>query len=105
MPGLSDVFTALSDPTRLEILERMAREEVTATSLAAELPITRQAVAKHLAVLDRAGLVAPERHGRETRYRLDPDPLADAARWLDQTGRTWDRRLARLKAKYDAGRG
>jgi DNA-binding transcriptional ArsR family regulator len=103
VPGLDAVFTALADPTRREIVQRMLAADVTASELAGDLPITRQAVAKHLAVLDRAGLVESERHGRETRYRLAPDPLGDAQRWIEQTGASWDRRLARLSARH-AGR-
>jgi DNA-binding transcriptional ArsR family regulator len=103
MPGLDQVFSALADPTRREIVQRMLASDVTASELAGDLPITRQAVAKHLAALDRAGLVESERHGRETRYRLAADPLTDAQRWIEQTGAAWDRRLARLRARH-AGR-
>ena len=68
----------------------------TMSALAGELPITRQAVAKHLAALQRAGLVEPHREGRETRYTLTPAPLADAMRWMDDVGAEWDARLAKL---------
>jgi DNA-binding transcriptional ArsR family regulator len=101
VPGLSDVFAALADPTRRQMVQMLARgQEITASALADELPMTRQAVAKHLAVLDRAGLVERERHGRETRYRLAPEPLGDAERWLHDAGAAWDERLARLRARY-----
>jgi DNA-binding transcriptional ArsR family regulator len=101
VPGLDQIFTALADPTRRQMVQRLAHgQEITASALADELPMTRQAVAKHLAVLDRAGLVERERHGRETRYRLAPEPLNDAERWLHETGATWDERLARLRARY-----
>ena len=64
-----DVFTALADPTRRRVLDLLAEHgHGTATTLAAELPVSRPAVIKHLAVLDRAGLVAAQRHGREVRY-------------------------------------
>ena len=103
MPGLDHVFTALADPTRREILTALAAgEEVTASALAGRFPITRQAVSKHLSVLDRAGLVEQERRGRETIYRLTPDPLTDAEGWIRETGAQWDERLARLRARYDA---
>ena len=98
-PGvnLDAVFSALADPTRRAMVARLAGgETLSATGLAAELPITRQAVAKHLAALDRAGLVAGERVGRETRYALEAGSLADAAEWLARTGAEWDDRLARL---------
>ena len=68
----------------------------TATRLAADREISRQAVAKHLGVLDRTGLVVSERHGRETRYRAQPAPLRTAVDWIEATGSAWDRRLERL---------
>lgn len=80
-----EVFTALADPTRREIVEALARHgSCTATQLAAGMPITRQAVAKHLTHLHRAELVTPERRGRETRYRLTTDPLGEAIDWLEE---------------------
>ena len=94
-----DVFAALADPTRRQIVEQLARTgPQTPTALAAGLPITRQAVAKHLAALDRAGLVAAARSGRQVRYALTPAPLTDAAGWLAEVGGEWDERLARLRA-------
>jgi DNA-binding transcriptional ArsR family regulator len=93
-----DVFAALGDPTRRAVLEQVAaRGEVTATELAAALPITRQAIAKHLGVLAGAGLVAPRREGRETRYAPTPEPLGDAIAWMADLGARWDARLARLQ--------
>jgi DNA-binding transcriptional ArsR family regulator len=93
-----DVFSALGDPTRREILQAVAaRGDVTATELAASLPVSRQAVAKHLGVLAGAGLVAPRRAGRETRYAPTPQPLGDAIAWMADLGAQWDARLARLK--------
>lgn len=90
-----DVFSALADPTRRYVLEALAtRGDATATELATELPMTRQAVTKHLAALGDAGLVDATRTGRETRYRLTPEPLGDAVGWLE---RIWDERLAALK--------
>ena len=83
------------------------RGGATATGLAAELPISRQAVAKHLATLGRAGLVSQSRHGREHRFELDPRPLADAAAWLTTVGAEWDTRLAdlqRLLKRREPGR-
>ena len=91
------VFAALADPTRRAILERVAADgDATPTALAADLPITRQAVAKHLAALRRARLVNAKRVGRETRYSLDAEPLGDAARWIATVGAEWDERLADL---------
>ncbi len=97
MPA-SDVFSALADPHRRFVLETLAsRGSATATELAAELPVTRQAVAKHLAALADAGLVEAGRHGRETRYRLTPEPLGDALAWLESVGSQWDERLTALR--------
>lgn len=97
MPGVDDVFAALSDPTRREVLRSLAqRPELTASRLAGELPITRQAVAKHLAALQKAGLVEPRREGRETKYTLTPAPLVDAMDWMAEVGAAWDTRLERL---------
>jgi DNA-binding transcriptional ArsR family regulator len=90
-------FAALADPTRRHVVGMLSGvPEVTATELARELPMTRQAVAKHLAALQDAGIVTSERHGRETRYRLTPAPLDDARAWLDRVECEWDARLARL---------
>jgi DNA-binding transcriptional ArsR family regulator len=92
----SDVFFALADPNRRFLMERLSHGEATATELAAELPVTRQAVAKHLAALSDAGLVRSARAGRETRYRLTPEPLEDAVTWIESVGGRWDERLAAL---------
>ncbi|HEX4753289.1 MAG TPA: metalloregulator ArsR/SmtB family transcription factor [Solirubrobacterales bacterium] len=92
------VFAALADPTRRHLVEALAaRGGATATGLAAELPISRQAVAKHLATLGRAGLVSQSKRGRESLFELDPRPLADAATWLTSVGAEWDTRLADLQ--------
>jgi len=95
--SIGAVFAALADPTRRQVVRSLSRQpELTASRLAGELPMTRQAVTKHLAALDRAGLVTARRAGRETRYTLTPAPLADAMRWMDEVGGQWDDRLARL---------
>ena len=94
------VFEALADPTRRAVLRDVAtRGPRTATELAAELPVSRQAVAKHLAVLRDAGLVVHERAGREARFTATLAPLAEAERWLHAAGTAWDDRLARLDAR------
>ena len=80
-----EVFTALSDPTRREIVVTLAHHgSSTATELASEMPISRQAVAKHLTTLHRADLVRPQRRGRETHYRLTPEPFNKAIDWLEE---------------------
>jgi DNA-binding transcriptional ArsR family regulator len=92
------VFAALADPTRRSILRAVAeRGPVTATALSDGLPISRQAVAKHLGLLRDAGLVAGDRAGRETHFVAVGAPLGDLAAWAEQTGRRWDDRLARLR--------
>jgi ArsR family transcriptional regulator, cadmium/lead-responsive transcriptional repressor len=96
------VFDALSDPTRRRLLSLLGdRETATATELAAELPVTRQAVAKHLTALADAGLVAHERHGREVLYRLTPAPLSGAMAWMATVGGRWDTRLADLRRQIE----
>jgi DNA-binding transcriptional ArsR family regulator len=90
------VFEALSDPMRRRLLSQIASHPATATELANELPITRQAVTKHLTCLSRAGLLARERAGRDVRYRVTPAPLSDAMSWMAQVGAEWDDRLDRL---------
>lgn len=80
------------------MIETLARQRTaTPTSLAAELPITRQALSKHLRALDEAGLVTSSRAGRETRYELTPQALSDAAEWLVRVGAEWDERLGGLE--------
>jgi DNA-binding transcriptional ArsR family regulator len=95
-PDADAVFAALADPTRRAVIGRLAQEPASASALAGELPITRQAVAKHLAALDRAGLVSVRREGRELRYVLRPEPMGDAMAWMASVGAQWDDRLARL---------
>jgi DNA-binding transcriptional ArsR family regulator len=95
---LNAVFGALADPRRRFVLETLARRgSVTPTELAGELPVTRQAVAKHLAALQAAGLVERSRAGREARYRLTPAPLGEVSSWLDRVGAEWDERLLALQ--------
>jgi DNA-binding transcriptional ArsR family regulator len=96
------VFTALADPTRRHLIEGLSRGgTVTASGLASELPISRQAVAKHLAALREAKLVDCSRVGRETRYELRPERLEDAARWIESVGAEWDERLGSLKRSLE----
>jgi DNA-binding transcriptional ArsR family regulator len=95
------VFSALADSTRRNVVEALAsRDSATATELAAELPVTRQAVSKHLSALGSAGLVSSERRGRETHYRLTPEALSDALSWMEQVGGQWERRLAALERRF-----
>jgi len=92
-----DLWSAVGDPTRRRLLDLLLADGGgTATSLSEQLPVTRQAVAKHLAVLDRVGLVHGATSGRERRYRLDDDQLARAAQQLATVGSAWDGRLRRI---------
>ena len=97
MTASDAVFAAIADPTRRHLIEALATRPASATSLAAGLPISRQAVAKHLAGLRAADLVRVERAGREALYSLDPRPLGDAAEWIARVGGEWDGRLADLR--------
>ncbi|UYM05094.1 ArsR/SmtB family transcription factor [Solicola gregarius] len=100
---VDDVLTALADPTRRRLLDLLAEAgEATSTTLAAGMPISRQAVVKHLGVLDAAGLVTGERVGREVRYTVRPAALDATARWMASRAAAWDRRLARIKGIAEA---
>ena len=95
---VDELWSAVADPTRRRVLDVLLdRGEATATILAGELPVTRQAVAKHLAVLDRAGLVEGTRRGREVRYAIRPQRLNAATRSMAQLAADWDARLAAIK--------
>ena len=94
---MNDVFAALGDPTRRAVLERLATGDATATQIAADLPVSRQAVAKHLGVLEDAGLVRARRSGRENRFSPTPAPLTEAISWMARVGGEWDDRLAALE--------
>ena len=100
---VGDVLVALADPTRRHLLDLLAsRGAGTATTLAEGLPVSRQAVVKHLAVLDAAGLVSGNRVGREVRYAVRPAALDAAARWMAALAADWDRRLAKIKRVAEA---
>jgi DNA-binding transcriptional ArsR family regulator len=95
---VDELWAAVADPTRRRLLDvLLAQGEATATTLARELPVTRQAVAKHLAVLDRAGLVEGCRQGREVRYVVRPQRLDAAARSMARVAARWDERLMAIK--------
>lgn len=92
------VFHALSDPTRRQVVQALAQHgSLSASAIAADLPVSRQAVAKHLAILSDAGLATATPQGREVRYDLTPAPMTDAVAWITDTGAAWDDRLARLQ--------
>jgi DNA-binding transcriptional ArsR family regulator len=98
-----DLWSAIGDPTRRRMLDLLLADgEGTATSLSEHLPVTRQAVAKHLGVLDRAGLVRVSPAGREMRYRVDEAQFARAVAQLAAVGTAWDARLRRIKRIAEA---
>jgi DNA-binding transcriptional ArsR family regulator len=94
---LVPVFAALGDETRWSILAALGEGDASASALAGRLPVTRQAIAKHLSVLQEVGLVEPVRVGREVRYRVLGSQLGETARRLEAIGAEWDRRLAAIK--------
>lgn len=97
---LDTLFGALADPTRRLLVERLLTQgPTTATLLAETMPVTRQAILKHLQVLEAAGLLARDRVGREVRYRVTPLPLATAVGWILDTAGQWDRRIDRLRSR------
>ena len=99
------VFGALSDGTRRRLLALLGeRGEASATDLARELPVTRQAVQKHLGTLSGAGLVAARRHGRDVLYRSTPAPMSEAMAWMVEAGSRWDERLAALERQVSRRR-
>lgn len=98
-----DLWSAVGDPTRRRLLDLLlASGGGTATTLGEQLPITRQAVAKHLGVLDRVGLVHASAEGREKRYRVDQAQLERAVAQLNAVGAAWDARLQRIKRIAEA---
>jgi DNA-binding transcriptional ArsR family regulator len=97
------LWAAVADPTRRRVLDALLeRGEATTTALAQGLPVTRQAVAKHMVVLSRVGLVIGQRRGREVRYAVRPERLDDAAEAMARVAAQWDRRLARIKRLAEA---
>jgi DNA-binding transcriptional ArsR family regulator len=98
-----ELWSAIGEPSRRQLLDvLLQRGEASASALAADVPFTRQAVAKHLAVLDRAGLVEGRRHGREVRYSVQADRLDEATREMARVAAHWDRRLQAIKAIAEA---
>ena len=109
MTGTTDessaVLAALADPTRRQLLDILAaRDEATATTVAEGLPISRQAVVKHFAVLTNAGLVTSRKQGREVLYSLRPEKIQITARWMADLATGWDTRLQRIKRIAESGK-
>ena len=98
------VFAALGDETRLSVLAKLSQGEPQSIArLTRGTTLTRQAVTKHLRVLEGAGVVRSMRLGRESLYALEPKPLADARDYLDGVSKQWDDALARLKSFIEDG--
>ncbi len=95
---LSLTFAALADPTRREILSRLAEGEATVNELAEPFPVSLPAISRHLKVLERAGLIVRSREAQWRPSRLQADPLDDAAEWIGSRKRTWEARMDRLDA-------
>jgi DNA-binding transcriptional ArsR family regulator len=103
MTAVDLVLSALADPTRREVLTALGGRPTTATALARDLPITRQAVLKHLVVLERSSLVRSRRSGREVRFEVRPETLNATADWMASLAAQWDERLLALKERAEAG--
>jgi len=98
------LWSAIADPSRRRVLDLLVEGgDATASSLAQKVPFSRQAVIKHLVVLEHAGLVTRQRDGREVRFRVDPDRLDDASHAMAQLANQWDRRLQAIKRLAEAG--
>ena len=95
--AIDDVFAAIADPTRRAILQALAKNPTTIGEIARPFPVSLNAISKHVMVLERAGLVRREVHGREHICSLEPDPLRKAMEWLEHYREFWDLRLAALE--------
>ena len=101
-----ELWAAIADPSRRRVLDLLVQGgEATASSLADQVPFTRQAVSKHLVVLEGARLISRRKQGREVLFRVDADRLDEATQALTDVARTWDRRLATIKRLAEAAHG
>ena len=101
-PELAQLFAALGEPTRLSLVDRLRDgSEQSIASMATGLPISRQALTKHLKVLEAAGVTRSRREGRETVYRIDPGGLLMAEQWIQAVSTQWDSLIDRLKAHVE----
>ncbi len=92
-----DIFQAIADPTRRELLSLLADNEMPVTVISSHFSMSRTAVSKHLHILADAGLVSERKIGRETRYKLQPEPLLELKEWLSYYERFWDKKILTLK--------
>ena len=99
----AEVFSALGDQTRLSVVMRLGASPLSATGLAEGARVSRQAIVKHLQVLEGAGLVSRERRGREVLYQVVPERLAEVRTYLDRVSASWDQALERLRRRVEWG--
>lgn len=92
-----NVFQAIADPTRRKLLRLLSGEEMSVGAISRHFPMSRTAVSKHLRILADAGLVIERKVGRETRYRMEAEPLLELRKWLSFYERFWDNKLAALQ--------
>ena len=98
-----ELWSAIGDPSRRRVLDLLVRGgEASASSLAGQVPFSRQAVAKHLVVLEQAGLISHRKQGREVLYRVEADRLDQATRAMAELASQWDRRLDMIKRLAEA---
>lgn len=102
---LDRTFSALSDPTRRDILERLARGPASASELARPIGISLPGVLKHIRILEEANLVATEKSGRTRECRLGPEQMQDVTHWIERYRQQWDRQLDRLEVIIEQRRG
>ena len=102
---LDRTFSALSDPTRRDILERLTRGPASISELARPTGISLPGVLKHVRILEEANLVTTEKHGRTRECRLGPEQMDDATTWIESQRRQWERRLDRLEAIIERTKG
>ncbi|SEM88693.1 transcriptional regulator, ArsR family [Paenibacillus sp. OV219] len=100
--GKHDVFQAIADPTRREVLKLLVDHEMPVTAISGHFTMTRTAVSKHLRILAEAGLVKERKVGRETRYRLETQPLQELKNWLNYYERYWENKLTALQRFVEA---
>ncbi len=95
------IFSALADGTRRQLLTMLAEQPQSASGLSRQVDISRQAVAKHLNLLEAANLIAPHRAGREIQFRVQPGSLGSTLEWMEKTTLVWEQRLDRLEFELD----
>lgn len=105
LPGLDDSFSALADPTRRAILERLRQGPATISELAVPAGMSLTGIKKHIRVLEEAGLVSTEKRGRTRHCRLGPGRLDEANRWIEEFRRGWEERLDRVEEIIEKKKG